>query len=147
MQPYAADQFTATSHATAADKAAALDALVRFIGGGYRRTLFTQRVYHTLSRQLLGHIAHFSREGFYAVWFSTPERQLDWLVYAEAGGEYGLLPDGDPACTWSDVERQLRTFIRDRRLIPAAQAVVDGRIEASERRELARLIEKYGAQA
>ena len=55
---------------------------------------------------IFGHIAHFNAGGFWETWFSTPARQRQFVQHVH---EYVAL--GDPHYCWSDVERELKSWI------------------------------------
>ena len=141
---FEAEQFTATKWASAEDKAKGLSALVSFIQAGFPGAKFTRRVYDVLYLHMLGHIAHFNQAGFYAEWFATPERQLEWLRYAVHGGAYGA-GIGDPAYTSSDVETVLVEWVRASGMVHRYEGIVEGRTKSRELAQLAYLQAKYGA--
>ena len=102
---FAADRFAATPHSTADEKARFCNAFARFVLGGFDRKRFTQKFYQRLSL-IFGHIAHFNANGFWETWFSTPEQQREFVQHVH---EYVAL--GDPQHCWSDVERELKSWI------------------------------------
>jgi len=59
-------------------------------------------------------IARTNLHGFWRAWLSTTADRLAFLERL-ARSRY----PGDPAWTWSDVEREIRNRIRDQGLIPA----------------------------
>jgi hypothetical protein len=100
-------QFTATKWDSAADKAAWLDNFVRFAKRGSPRTMFTKKLYKRLSMMFF-FIAHYNIEGFYEEKFSTAgRRQQFWSDVRE------YHPVGDPAYTWSDVERAIQRWLAE----------------------------------
>ena len=102
---FTADLFRATLHSTAEEKARFCNDFTRFVLGGFDRKWFTQKFYQRLSL-ILGHIAHFNASGFWETWFSTPARQRQFVQHVH---EYVAL--GDPHYCWSDVERELKTWV------------------------------------
>ena len=103
---FAADQFTPTKWDTAKDKAAFATQFVRFAKSGFALKHFTDKFYRRLSNTF-GHIAHYDRGGFWSEFFTTPgdkvrflEQTVQWPCY------------GDPAWTYSDVERELQKWLR-----------------------------------
>src|SRR5208337_1909832 len=54
-----------------------------------------------------GHIAHYSRDGFYGTFF---EREADKLAFLDQTLSWPCY--GDPTWTWSDVERAIQTRLR-----------------------------------
>jgi len=72
------EQFIDTEHDPASEKAAFINALCWFLIRGCQRNCFTKRMYHHLSLYM-GHIAHYNIDGFYAEWFSTISRQIEFI--------------------------------------------------------------------
>lgn len=133
-----ADQFTATKFDTAADKATAMEQLARFAEAGFPHKAFTKRLYHHLYQHLFHHIAHYDRDGFYHTWFSTLDRQADWVDYALRSRAFG-----DPAWTWCDAEEAFQGWLADSGIPElVARRAADAK-EAAERAALARLLAKY----
>lgn len=54
------------------------------------------------------HIAHYNRHGFYETWCDTSEKRLNLLCRHI---EYPCA--GDPAWTWSDVEREIQIWLAE----------------------------------
>jgi hypothetical protein len=102
---FTTDRFSATPHSTAEEKARFCNDFARFVLGGFDRKRFTQKFYQRLSL-IFGHIAHFNASGFWETWFSTPEQQRQFVQHIH---EYVAL--GDPHYCWSDVERELKSWI------------------------------------
>lgn len=99
-------RYSATKWSTREEKQAFAVALVRFFESECNPNLFRKPLYTRLSN-CFGHIAHFNRFGFYAEWFSTPERREDWVAYICSRPVYG-----DPTWTFSDVERDIVLYAR-----------------------------------
>ena len=102
---FTSDMFTATQWASAEEKARFANHYVKFVTDGFKQSQFTKWFYNHLANRF-GHIAHHDKAGFYEEWFSTPERQeefiknaLDWPCYGEA------------TWTFSDVEKQLKRWL------------------------------------
>lgn len=136
---FTADQFTATEFDTAADKAKWANTFVKFVERGFQASDFSKAFYRRLSNTR-GHIAHYDQGGFYSTWFDTTQAQLRFINHWLSHPVYG-----DPKFTYSDVERQLQSFlavsgIRDRlsQKLAAEQAEADKKLRD-------RLVEKYGA--
>lgn len=78
--PFAPSQFTETKWSTQQDKADFGNALLHFIGSGFKQALFTRKLYHRLS-QTFGHIAHYVEFAIMrsfnakAVWTHSSEAQ------------------------------------------------------------------------
>lgn len=136
-----ASQFTPTQFSTSEDKAKFANHVVRFVTTGYRRSLFTKAFYNRLS-MCFGHIAHYNQAGFYAAWFEDRESQLRFLQKVARWRSYG-----DPAFTFSDVERALHSWLAESGLIAEMQFQVLNERDAAERAELARLTAKYRPNA
>lgn len=102
---FVAEQFTPTKWATSADKARWANWFVRFVREDCSKALFFQGAYDRLTNSF-GHIAHYNRRGFFEEFFLNPAAKLRFLRCC-------LLHEavGDPAWTWSDVERQLQSWM------------------------------------
>ena len=59
----------------------AIDAFERFVRSGFQQDTFPKQVYRLCS-YTFNHIAHFDRYGFYEVWFSDTDRQIDFVKHA-----------------------------------------------------------------
>ena len=102
---FTADRFAPTPHSTAEEKARFCDTFVRFVLRGFDRRLFKSKFYQRLSN-IFGHIAHFNETGFWDVWFSTPAKQRQFLRHV-----HEWVAMGDPRFCWSDVERELKSWV------------------------------------
>lgn len=100
------DQFTSTQWATADEKAKWAKKFIRFVEGGFKAKAFTKPIYDRLSN-MFHHIAHFNRTGFYSVWFTTEQQRRAFMKRLREH-----TPMGDPAHTWSDVERALQAYFK-----------------------------------
>jgi len=105
QNPFTADQFTATAFRTAEEKAKFANHFARFVLGGFRSTLFPKWFYQQLSNTFM-HIAHCNRGGFWSEWFATPGRQFQFLQRVDQ-----YVPCGQPEHTYSDVERELKSWV------------------------------------
>jgi hypothetical protein len=103
--PFPPELLTATEHHTAEEKSQFGRMLVAFVLGGFQRAKFTQAIYRRLSN-CFHHIAEYSRDGFYATWFADAARQRKWVEHVKAN-----VSTGDPAFTFSDVERLFRAWL------------------------------------
>ena len=101
--------YTPTKFNTAQDKAQFEVKLKKFIMDGCKEEKFTKVIYKRLAL-MFSHIAHYDKYGFYEVWFSNPARRVEWLERTENLNIYG-----DPAHTWSDVEKSIQQWIKDYR--------------------------------
>ena len=135
---FTAEQFRPTQWDTAEEKARFANAFVRFVESDFKATLFPKTFYRRLS-MTFGHIAHYDQGGFYATFFTTALGKVRFL-------EQCVTWDccGDPAYTYSDVETALRAWIKAEGLVETYQAKLCAAVEASERAQLARLVQKYG---
>lgn len=103
-----ATQFTATKWCSPQDKADFANWLVDFISKGFRFSMFHQKRYSRLSN-CFQHIAHYNKFGFYDAQFETPEKRVAFLRHIVSASIYG-----DPAWTYSDVEREVQKWLRQR---------------------------------
>lgn len=130
-------QFTATQWDTAQDKAAFANRFVRFVRSDFSAKHFTENFYRRLSNTF-GHIAHYNRGGFWAEFFTTTADKVRFLEMAMQWPCYG-----DPAFTYSDVERTLQAWLQeDDTLARFCKRLIE-ETAAAERVELARLQAKY----
>ena len=131
-------QFTPTQWETAKDKAAFANRFVRFVQSDFAAKHFTEKFYRRLSNTF-SHIAHYNRGGFWETFFTTT---ADKVRFLEMTFQYPCF--GDPAWTYSDVERALQAWLQaDGTLARYCKQLVE-EIEAGERAQLARLQAKYG---
>ena len=135
---FSADEFTPTEFSTAQDKAAFGNHFFRFIESDWKQTLFTKTFYTRLSN-CFGHIAHYDLHGFYGTWFSDDALRLSFLQHTLRFSCYG-----DPAYTFSDVERAIKAELRRRPFVAQYEARVAATIRARELAQLERLQAKYG---
>lgn len=134
---FSPSQFTPTKWQTAKDKAAFANRFVRFVKSDFAANHFTDQFYQRLSNTF-GNIAHYNRGGFWDTFFTTTADKVRFLERTLQHPCYG-----DPAWTYSDVERALQAWLRaDETLERYRQRLVE-ETEAAERAELARLQRKY----
>jgi len=134
-------EFTPTKWATADDKAKFLKRLITFVKADFDKKKFTKAMYRQLSN-MFGHIAHYDREGFYSAQFSTDRRRLAWMDYVA-----GIAVYGDPAWTWSDVEREFQSWLHSDYGEAVKQRISERlsvAIEYREHAEYERLKAKFG---
>lgn len=132
---FLADQFTTSEQYSGEDKAKFANHFVRFVQSDFKETVFPMWFYNRLS-MTFGHIALFNREHFFHTFFTNTPNKLHFLQLCSNYPCYG-----DPAWTYSDVEKALMPFIRD--TIRDYVTLEAKEIESAERAELARLSEKY----
>jgi len=102
--PFKAEQFTPTQFSSAANKAEFGNDLISFMLKGFRYADFSDMLYTKLS-SCFGHIAHYSRRGFYDTWFSDAEQIQSWIERTTESH-----PVGSPEHTFSDVERCIQSW-------------------------------------
>jgi hypothetical protein len=137
MAVFSASQFVAAHSDTAEDKARFANALLAFVVQGCPRERFTKAVYNKLIH-CFGHIAHFDRDGFYAVWFSSPAKIAEFLDNVVKYPHWG-----DPQFTYSDVERAFKIEVLRLRLHKQWAETARAAQESAERAILAHLKQKY----
>ena len=120
---YPAAQFTPTKWNTTEDKARMTNKLTKFILNGFQQPSFTEEMYKRLST-MFGHIAEYDIRGFYAVWFKDDAACLKWAENVIRGGVLGFVV-GDPALTWSDVEKALQHWMQEYRIVEQIQRTAD----------------------
>jgi hypothetical protein len=103
---FKADAFIATEWSTPKDKADFANELVRFIKSGFHKKYWTKKLYVRLN-SCFGHIAHYDASGFYETWFSSANKQNQWLDRIR-----NWRPYGDPAYTYCDVEKAFVNYLK-----------------------------------
>ena len=131
-------QFTPTQWSTAEDKAVFAKQFVRFVISDFAAKHFTEKFYQRLSNTF-SHIAHYNRGGFWETFFTTTADKVQFLKMSV---QYPC--HGDPAWTYSDVERALQTWLKAEGTLEQYQQRLADEIEATELALLARLQAKYG---
>ena len=91
---------------------------VRFVESDFAAKHFNDRFYRRLSNTF-GHIAHYNRAGFWEVFFTTTADKVRFLEQTLQHPCYG-----DPAWTYSDVERALQQWLHDFRRAGAVSAEI-----------------------
>jgi hypothetical protein len=104
---FTAKQFTATKFASPEKKAHVANSLIAFLADGCPRKKFTPTLYRAVSN-MWGHMAEGNIEGFWQQWFSTPGRIYNFCLKI-----VGHEPCGDPAYTFSDVERAVGQYLSE----------------------------------
>lgn len=137
MQTFTAEQFTPTKWDNAQTKANFARQFVKFVESDFDPGRFSQAFYRRLALTF-GHIAHFNRQGFYDTFFTTTEGKARFLRMTLNHPCYG-----DPAFTYSDVERALQSWLREHGTLAKYEECLADEMEAGERAELARLKVKY----
>ena len=136
---FTATQFQPTQWATSEQKAKMANKLIAFLRADCPESKFSKDLYKMCS-SVFGHIAHYNAAGFYATWFSTPERRVRFVRQALTRPCVG-----DPAWTWSDVEEALQDeFERNNDVYVGRNTELANASQlAREPAELARLQAKY----
>ena len=98
--------YTATKWETALTKEKFEKQFKKFVSGGFKLRDFPRWFYQRLST-CFGHIAHYNQGQFYETFFTTPE---DQQMFVDQTLQYVSV--GDPAWTYSDVERELQPWLR-----------------------------------
>ena len=133
------EQFTPTQWDTREGKAKFANHFQKFVLSGFQRQLFPKWFYIRLS-MTFGHIAHYDHDGFYSTWFRTSKDRVQFLEWTVNSRYAGI---GDPAYTYSDVEKALAAWVRQSGLITQWHACLAEETEQTERGQLARLLMKY----
>lgn len=137
MPRFTASHFVQAHSSTPEDKARFANQLLAFLLKGCPREAFSNTLYTRLS-MCFGHIAHYDREGFYEEWFSSSDRIADFIQQLLEYPAYG-----DPAYTYSDVEKALKVAVRAEGLYEQWRGKARQEQEAGERALLSRLKAKY----
>ena len=129
---FVAADFVPTQWDMSERKAKFANALMTFIADDFPRSKFHESFYRRLSNTF-GHIANYNRDGFYQRFFLTAEDKCAFLEQCVTWPCYG-----DPAYTYSDVERAVAERLRESQVVAilSSQIAVERR-----RRELALLSE------
>jgi len=132
-----ASRFCPTKFDSAAQKEKFVKHFLRFVEKDFPESLFYKWFYNRLSNTF-GHIAHYSKSGFYGTFFTTTADKIRFLRFALNWPCYG-----DPAFTYSDVEKVLQNIIREKNYLDKYEKQLVENVETQERAELARLKAKY----
>ena len=130
-------QFTPTQWDTAQDKAAFAKQFIRFVQSEFAAKQFIDKFYRRLSNTF-GHIANYNRGGFWETFFTTTADKVQFLEQTLQHPCYG-----DPAWTYSDVERALQGWLRADSTLDRYRQRLAEETETAERAQLARLQQKY----
>lgn len=130
-------EFTPTEFDSREDKVWFANHFIGFLEAGCPERLFTKRFYRRLSLSF-GHIAHYDIHGFRAEWFSSTRARAAFIRHT-----LDHRPAGDPAFTYSDVERAIQTHLRSSSLPNLYEMEAEAELEARERSLLSTLKAKY----
>ena len=133
------EEFTPTKWTAADEKAKIANQLTRFVLGGFQQASFTRAMYQRLST-MFGHIAHYDIHGFYGTWFADIRCCRDWAEHITSSWLSGI---GDPAFTWSDVEKALIQWAKEYRIAEQLDELYRLDTEQKERSLLDTLEQKY----
>jgi hypothetical protein len=117
ISDFTANKFSPTTWAPAKKKAQFAKQLIRFIEGDFPHRQFTQALYHRLALTF-GYIAHINRHLFYDTFFTSTEGKFHFLRQILQWPCYG-----DPAFTYSDVERALQSWLLQSGVLAKYEAV------------------------
>lgn len=131
------DQFAPTQWEAADKKASFAKQFIKFVQWDFSKKQFTKAFYQRLS-MTFGNIAHYNLGGFYEEFFSSTEGKVKFLRQTLAHPCYG-----DPAWTYSDVEKALQQWLRHNGVMEKYEQRFAEETEAEERAALARLQAKY----
>jgi len=122
-----AADFRSTKSTPAETKAWFASHLLRFVSSDFPKHHFTQRFYNQVMHTF-GFIAHFDSTGYWAEYFATTAGKVEFIEQVVQHSCYG-----DPAYTFSDVEREIIRRLRQVDLLGfyrgrsrAEQDVADG---------------------
>jgi hypothetical protein len=132
-----AADFTATKFNTAEEKAKFGNHLLRFIAEDYPRALWTKAFYNRLS-MIFSNIAHHDSNGFWETWFTTTTDQIQFVQNIVRHSCWG-----DPAFTYSDVEKVVRSRVKHSSIIAWKQRILAEERKKKDVAELTRLKSMY----
>lgn len=98
-------EYTPTEFSTAEEKTRFEKQFKKFVSNGFRKDHFPKWFYTRLS-MCFGNIAHYNQSGFYATYFEDTEGVSRFIDNCVAYPCYG-----DPAYTFSDVEKVLKDWL------------------------------------
>lgn len=103
---FTTEQLKATKWEGEPAKAKFLNDLANLVRSGFKPAKFHKKLYNRLSN-CFAHIAHYDIGGFYNTWFSTAQKQLEWVQNALQHPCYG-----DPQYTYSDAELLFQKWLQ-----------------------------------
>ena len=134
---FTAEKFTATQWDASEKKAGFAKQFIRFVQSDLSKSQFPKTFYQRLS-MTFGHIAHYNQHGFFETFFTTTEDKVRFLRQTLQHPCYG-----DPAWTYSDIERALQQWLCHHGVMEEYERRLDEETETNERAVLARLQAKY----
>jgi hypothetical protein len=111
VDDFTPDRFTATQWEPPEHKAEFARRFICFVESDFDWRQFTDEFYRRLS-MTFGHIAHYDRSGFYDTFFTSTQDKIRFL--RQTAGHTCV---GDPAYTYSDVERALQAWINQNAIL------------------------------
>ena len=135
---FLAEQFTPTKWASAENKAKLANWFMKFVRADMPQKMFSQAMYKRLM-SMFGFSAHYDREGFWQMKFSTSARKLKFFKDVALQIHYG-----DPAWTWNDVEKVLAKWVIANDLINIYELRAGEEELILERAQYERLKAKFG---
>jgi hypothetical protein len=132
-----AAEFAATKFDTAEVKVKFGNHLLRFIAEDHPRSLWTQVFYNRLS-MTFSHIAEYNSGGFWNTWFATTADHVGFLQNIATHPCWG-----DPAYTYSDIEKVIKARVLKSRVIAWKEKVRAKERKNQDLAELARLKSIY----
>lgn len=138
MKPFVASQFTPTAYTTAEDKAKFANHFARFVERDFPATMWKKGFYRRLSN-CFHHIAHYDINGFASVWFADYSKRSGFIANAMQSST-----PGDPAYTFSDVERVLQGWLKAGGYPEKYAALAKAERDKRELGALTQLAEKHG---
>ncbi len=134
--PTAAD-FVPTRFTPADSKAWFATHFLRFASADFPKHHFTQRFY-TRVMSTFGMIAHYDKTGFWTEYFTSTAGKIEFIEQLIQWPCYG-----DPAHTFSDVEREIQRRLREVDLLSLYRRASRAERDATERAEFARLKARF----
>jgi len=138
ISDFTPDKFVATKWDTADQKVKFARQFIAFVESDFDKSQFPIWFYRRLS-QCFGMIAHYNQHGFFETFFTTAADKVRFLRQCLEHPCYG-----DPAWTYSDVERALKKWLVQNAILFRHENRLADEQEVAERAELARLQAKYG---
>lgn len=124
---FSPSQFTPTPWDSADDKAWFANHFVKFIRSACDEKYFTTKFYHRLSCTFV-HIAHYDKDGFWNDFFTSFPDMIQFFEWTLHHTCYG-----DPATTYSDVERVLQEWLRADETLQRYRFVLGAETKAREK--------------
>ena len=128
--------FTATKWEEAEKKVKFAHQFIKFVESDFDKRLFPNWFYVRLTLTF-NHIAHYDRYNFFVTFFTTTQDKVKFLRQTLQHLCYG-----DPAFTYSDVEKALQSWLRENGILARYERKLADEQEAADKAELARLQKK-----